>query len=90
MDDSFTIPVSIDLHWEIVKYVRNFKSKKFSESSIELLKIGLEIFKLKEEDLLALVLANFIVEQDNSSRFQVLISDVNTNFNTNLSLSDTN
>lgn len=80
-----SFPIAIEYKWEILAFIRAFKLQEFSYSLEDFYQLGLKVFRLTDEQVAANVL-NFFVEpeDENTSRYQQVLNDVNAISNENL------
>ncbi|MGY0041043.1 hypothetical protein [Pedobacter sp. NJ-S-72] len=73
-----SFPVSLEYQWEMLAFLRSFKIENFAYTPEAFYDLGLRIFKINEDEVLAHVLNYFIESDDETqSKFQILINDVN-------------
>ncbi|WDF81189.1 hypothetical protein PQ469_14350 [Mucilaginibacter sp. KACC 22773] len=74
-----SFPVSIQYEWQILAFLKSFNLQNFSFSPEGLYELGLQIFRVSPEQVIANVLNLFIKKSNTSvSNFQQLVNDINT------------
>lgn len=90
VDNDTTIssfPVSLQYKWEILAFIRAFKLSNFSYSPLDIFQLGLKLFKLTDAEVLAHTINHFVEPVDeNTSKLQQLVNDVNTVYGSTISL----
>ena len=74
-----SFPVSLQYQWEVLAFLKNFNIENFSFSPQGFYDLGLKIFKISEDQVIAQILNYFIDDSDLAgSKFQLLIDEVNS------------
>ncbi|WP_036692835.1 hypothetical protein, partial [Pedobacter glucosidilyticus] len=74
-----SFPITLEYQWEILAYLRAFKLSGFSFTPEAFYELGLQIFRVSEDQVLAHTL-NYFVEpaNDTTNKFEQLVNDINT------------
>ncbi|MDN5288989.1 MAG: hypothetical protein JWR38_5263 [Mucilaginibacter sp.] len=71
-------PISLQYQWEVLAFLRSFNLQNFSFSPEEFYELGLQIFKITDEQVISNVLNYFVTPaNDTTSVYQQLINDIN-------------
>ncbi|ESU28684.1 hypothetical protein FLJC2902T_12750 [Flavobacterium limnosediminis JC2902] len=74
-----SFPISLEYQWEILAFLKNFNLDNFSFAVEEFYRVGLQVFRISDDQVLAHILNNFVEPADeNTSKFQQLFDDLNT------------
>lgn len=74
-----SFPVSLQYQWEVLAFLKNFNVQNFSFSPQGFYELGLKIFKISEEQVIAQILNYFIDDSAaTASKFQLLIDEINS------------
>lgn len=74
-----SFPISVEYQWEILAFLKSFNLSGFSYSLSDFYELGLKVFRITEEQVMAQVLNFFVEPADaNTSRYQQVLNDVNT------------
>jgi hypothetical protein len=84
-----SFPITLQWKWEILRFVKYFKTNQFSFSADELFKLGLFIFEISEPDLLKIAVDTLIDSTSFDDNFQQLVYDINLLYGSNITISDT-
>lgn len=73
-----SFPVSVEYQWEILAFLNSFNLSGFSYSINDFYQLGLKVFRITEDQVVAHIL-NFFVEpaDETTSRYQQVLDDVN-------------
>ena len=76
-----SFPITVEYQWEILAFLRSFDLQGFSFTIEDFYSLGLQVFRLTEEQVLAHVLNNFVVpEEEGISKYQQVVNDINNHF----------
>ena len=75
-----SFPVMLEYQWEILGFLRSFDLQNFSFSLSDFYNIGLQVFRIDENQVVANTLNFFIVTPESGSKFQQLEADINEIF----------
>lgn len=82
-----SFPISILYQWEMLAFLRSFKIENFAFTPEAFYELGLQIFKITDDEVLAHILNYFIEDNDTENKFKQLLDAVNGVYGTSLSLS---
>jgi hypothetical protein len=82
-----SFPISIQYQWEMLAFLRAFKVQNFAFTPEAFYELGLQIFRITEDEVIAHIL-NYFIDEDlgTDSKFDILLDAINLKFNTHLSL----
>ncbi|WP_261512704.1 hypothetical protein [Chryseobacterium paludis] len=86
--DISSFPISLYWNWEILRFIKYFKTNQFSFSAEDLYHLGLAIFEISETDALRTATDLFITPDVSQSNFQQLIEDINILYGSNIIIDD--
>lgn len=73
-----SFPVSLQYQWEVLAFLRSFNLQSFAYTSKAFFELGLKIFRISQEQVVAHTLNNFVADQDSTElKFQSLIDSIN-------------
>ncbi len=72
-----SFPITLEYQWEILAFLKTFSSSNFSFSLEDFYKIGLRVFRISEEQVIAHMLNLFVEPAANISEFKQLLADIN-------------
>jgi hypothetical protein len=73
-----SFPITLEYQWEILAFLKSFNLDNFSFSLEEFYNIGLQVFRISDDQVLSHILNNFVEPaNDNTTTFQQFISDIN-------------
>ncbi|UIR56360.1 hypothetical protein LZQ00_00695 [Sphingobacterium sp. SRCM116780] len=73
-----SFPVSLQYQWEMLAYLRAFKTQKFAFTPEAFFDLGLQIFKISEGETAAHIINNFIESEEGiDDKFQQLVDAIN-------------
>ncbi|RLJ80520.1 hypothetical protein [Pedobacter alluvionis] len=81
-----SFPISIQYQWEMLAFLRSFKVQNFAFTPEAFYELGLQIFKITEDEVIAHILNYFVEDNDTETKFEQLLDAVNVVYGTNLSL----
>lgn len=73
-----SFPITLEYQWEILAFLKTFNLDNFSFSLEDFYTVGLQVFRITEEEVLAHVMNNF-VETDaiTTNKFQLVVDEIN-------------
>jgi hypothetical protein len=82
-----SFPISIQYQWEMLAFLRSFKVQNFAFTPEAFYELGLQIFRITEDEVMAHIL-NYFIDEDpgTDSKFDILLDAINIKYNTHLSL----
>jgi hypothetical protein len=72
-----SFPITLEYQWEILAFLKTFSSSSFSFSLEDFYKIGLDVFRISEEQVIAHMLNLFVEPAGNSTEFEQMLTDIN-------------
>ncbi len=83
-----SFPITLYWKWEMLRFVKYFKTNQFSFSIQDLFDLGLLIFDISDVHALKISTDLFIIPNAYESNFQQLIEDINLLYGSNISIED--
>lgn len=83
-----SFPVCVQYQWEILAFLRSFSLENFSFSPEEFYRIGLQVFRLSDEQVLAHLLNYFVEPEGGETKYGQLFRDINNFCGTSLIISE--
>ena len=72
-----SIPIILQYRWEVLAFLRVFKSENFSFNAKDIFKLGLKIFRISEDESLAKAANLFLNPNSNSTKLEQLTDLIN-------------
>lgn len=72
-----SFPVTLEYQWEILAFIKTFSSSSFSFSLEDFYSVGLQVFRISEEQVIAHMLNLFVETADGITKFEQLLKDIN-------------
>lgn len=72
-----SFPITLEYQWEILAFIKTFSSASFSFSIEDFYKVGLDVFRISEEQVLAQMLNVFVEAQEGVTKYEQLLADIN-------------
>lgn len=72
-----SFPITLEYQWEILAFLKTFSSSSFSFSIEDFYSVGLDVFRISEEQVLAHMLNIFVEAEEGITKYEQLLSDVN-------------
>lgn len=79
-----SIPISIQYQWGILAYLTNFNLKGFDFSVQSMYKLGLQVFRMTDEELIGHTLTQLVKPVNEAKRYVQLVNDLNAKYGTNI------
>ncbi|MFN3444490.1 MAG: hypothetical protein ACK44D_02015, partial [Bacteroidia bacterium] len=79
-----SIPISIQYQWGILAYLTNFNLKGFDFSVQSMYKLGLQVFRITDEELIGHTLTQLVKPVNEAKRYVQLVNDLNAKYGTNI------
>jgi hypothetical protein len=73
-----SFPITLEYQWEIMALLKTFSSSSFSFSIEDFYKVGLDVFRISEEQVIAHMLNIFVEPADAISKYEQLLADINS------------
>ncbi|WP_145861289.1 hypothetical protein [Pedobacter suwonensis] len=81
-----SFPISIQYQWEMLAFLRSFKVQNFAFTPEAFYELGLQIFRITEDEVIAHILNYFVEDTETETKFEQLLDAVNRVYGTSLSL----
>jgi len=76
-DSSITsFPITLEYQWEILAFLKTFSSSSFSYSLEDFYSVGLQVFRISEEQVIAHMLNIFVEAAEGKTKFEQLLADI--------------
>jgi hypothetical protein len=72
-----SFPITLEYQWEILAFIKTFSSSSFSFSVEDFYKVGLDVFRISEEQVIAHILNIFVEAADGITKYEQLLADIN-------------
>ncbi|SDX75638.1 hypothetical protein [Flavobacterium degerlachei] len=72
-----SFPITLEYQWEILAFIKTFSSSSFSFSIEDFYKVGLDVFRISEEQVIAHMLNIFVEAGDSITKYEQLLADIN-------------
>lgn len=72
-----SFPITLEYQWEILAFIKTFSSSSFSFSLEDFYKVGLQVFRISEEQVIAHMLNIFVEASEGKTKFEQLLDDIN-------------
>jgi len=72
-----SFPITLEYQWEILAFLKTFSSSSFSYSLEDFYKVGLQVFRISEEQVVAHMLNIFVEAADGITKYEQLLNDIN-------------
>lgn len=72
-----SFPITLEYQWEILAFLKTFSSSSFSFSLEDFYKVGLQVFRISEEQVIAHMLNIFVEASEGKTKFEQLLDDIN-------------
>ena len=73
-----SFPITLEYQWEILGFLKTFNLDNFSFSLEDFYLLGLKVFRITEEMVLAHIMNNFVNNDPTTSKFQQVVGDINS------------
>lgn len=71
-----SFPITLEYQWEILAFLKTFSSSSFSFSLEDFYKVGLQVFRISEEQVIAHMLNIFVEASEEKTKFEQLLDDI--------------
>lgn len=75
--DISSFPITLEYQWEILAFIKTFSSSSFSFSLEDFYAVGLQVFRISEEQVIAHMLNIFVEAADGITKYEQLLKDIN-------------
>ncbi|MBW1656766.1 hypothetical protein [Flavobacterium quisquiliarum] len=79
-----SFPITLEYQWEILAFLKTFRSSSFSFSLEDFYSLGLQVFRISEEQVVAHMMNIFVEAEEGKTKYEQLLEDINTLQNTDL------
>ena len=79
-----SFPITLEYQWEILAFLKTFSSSNFSFSMEDFYAVGLQVFRISEEQVVAHMMNIFVEAEVGKTKYEQLLADINDLQNTNL------
>jgi len=82
-----SFPITIFWQWEVLRYIKGFKSGNFSYTPEAFFNLAIDILGISKEEILEAAVRTFVIS-DELSPFEQLLSDINTLYGTAIDIDE--
>ncbi|WP_428232487.1 hypothetical protein [Flavobacterium sp.] len=75
--DISSFPITLEYQWEILAFIKTFSSSSFSFSLEDFYAVGLQVFRISEEQVIAHMLNIFVEAAEGITKYEQLLKDIN-------------
>ncbi|PIF60074.1 hypothetical protein [Flavobacterium sp. 2] len=79
-----SFPITLEYQWEILAFLKKFSSSSFSFSIEDFYAVGLQVFRISEEQVIAHMMNIFVEAEEGKTKYEQLLEDINALQNTDL------
>lgn len=72
-----SFPITLEYQWEILAFIKTFSSSNFSFSLKDFYAVGLQVFRISEEQVVAHMLNIFVEAQEGKTKYETLLDNIN-------------
>lgn len=72
-----SFPITLEYQWEILAFIKTFSSSSFSFSLEDFYKVGLQVFRISEEQVIAHMMNIFVEATEGKTKYEQLLEDIN-------------
>ncbi|WP_431241134.1 hypothetical protein ACQ9BO_13485 [Flavobacterium sp. P21] len=73
-----SFPITLEYQWEILAFLKTFSSSSFSFSIKDFYSVGLQVFRISEEQVIAHMMNIFVEAQEGKTKYEQLLADINS------------
>ncbi|WDF64519.1 hypothetical protein [Flavobacterium sp. KACC 22763] len=73
-----SFPITLEYQWEILAFLKTFSASSFSFSMEDFYTVGLQVFRISEEQVVAHMMNIFVEAQEGKTKYEQLLADINT------------
>lgn len=73
-----SFPITLEYQWEILAFLKTFSSSSFSFSIKDFYSVGLQVFRISEEQVIAHMMNIFVEAEEGKTKYEQLLADINT------------
>jgi hypothetical protein len=73
-----SFPITLEYQWEILAFLKTFSSSTFSYSMEDFYSVGLQVFRISEEQVIAHMMNIFVEAQQGKTKYEQLLADINS------------
>lgn len=79
-----SFPITLEYQWKILAFLKTFSSSNFSFSMEDFYAVGLQVFRISEEQVVAHMMNIFVEAEEGKTKYEQLLEDINALQNTDL------
>lgn len=72
-----SFPITLEYQWEILAFLKTFSSSNFSFSIEDFYAVGLQVFRISEEQVIAHMMNIFVEAEEGKTKYEQLLEDIN-------------
>ncbi|WP_281322474.1 hypothetical protein [Flavobacterium aestivum] len=72
-----SFPITLEYQWEILAFLKTFNSSSFSFSPEDFYSVGLQVFHISQEQVVAHMLNIFVEPADTITKYEQVLKDIN-------------
>ncbi|MCC9066389.1 hypothetical protein [Flavobacterium piscisymbiosum] len=72
-----SFPITLEYQWEILAFLKTFSSSSFSFSIKDFYSVGLQVFRISEEQVVAHMMNIFVEAEEGKTKYETLLEDIN-------------
>lgn len=72
-----SFPITLEYQWEILAFLKTFRSSSFSFSMEDFYTVGLQVFRISEEQVVAHMMNIFVEAEEGRTKYEQLLEDIN-------------
>jgi len=73
-----SFPITLEYQWEILAFLKTFSSSSFSFSIQDFYSVGLQVFRISEEQVIAHMMNIFVEAEEGKTKYEQLLADINS------------
>lgn len=73
-----SFPITLEYQWEILAFLKTFSSSSFSFSLQDFYAVGLQVFRISEEQVIAHMMNIFVEAEEGKTKYEQLLADINS------------
>ena len=75
-----SFPVILQYRWEVLAFLKSFKTENFSFFPQDVFRLGLKLFRISEEDATTQAIKTFVSPEPNTGKLQQVTNDIATSY----------
>lgn len=72
-----SFPITLEYQWEILAFIKTFSSSNFSFSLKDFYSVGLQVFRISEEQVVAHMMNIFVEAEEGKTKYETLLDNIN-------------